>query len=470
MPLPSTGPMSLQMIQAEFGGPTPVSLANYYRGGALVPDTPANASIPLSGPIALSNFYGASAVSMLPPIEAYIVNTLAEVNAATSSTNTPPSQQDVFNSWARFDGDNFYPSGTTPGGQAGSWQYANGQVISTVNSSRLIGFVSPEELEYYTHTVTLSSVDSDNDLIGLIVSQYVDENNMPHSIVAQRTGSGIGGGDWGLSRFDGAAQTSLVNMAASAPTGTGWNAIGKTRVEVVRAGNTITLRCSQAGSTTLDNSTQFTYELPPEFQGPRPYGYCALSQQSATFANIALTGALDVNTVYDARNTTSPTTMAYANGAWSAQPSRSIYTELGYPRHAFNPTTGKTFLISGPPDPYSVVQIDPPMMTPASWFSPAITAEATDASEQKFYFYVNNPNGDAQIEVTPGYSLPPNSVLLQEWPSSTQPSLKGVTLRGNIIPVGNYTLYLDVVDQCARTTRAFPIQVTSSSGGGGGGG
>jgi hypothetical protein len=60
MPLPSSGPITIQQIATEFGGTAPHSLSEYYRGGAFVANTPANANIPASGAIALSNFYGAS--------------------------------------------------------------------------------------------------------------------------------------------------------------------------------------------------------------------------------------------------------------------------------------------------------------------------------------------------------------------------------------------------------------------------
>jgi len=60
MTLPSSGTLSLQQIAAEFGGSNPISLNQYYRGGSLVKDTIANASIPASGAISVSNFYNAS--------------------------------------------------------------------------------------------------------------------------------------------------------------------------------------------------------------------------------------------------------------------------------------------------------------------------------------------------------------------------------------------------------------------------
>lgn len=47
-------------IATEFGGTVPHSLSEYYRGGGLVPNAPANSAIPTSGQIAIGNFYGAT--------------------------------------------------------------------------------------------------------------------------------------------------------------------------------------------------------------------------------------------------------------------------------------------------------------------------------------------------------------------------------------------------------------------------
>ena len=57
-PLPSSGPLSLTDIQDEFLGSAPIGLSEYYRGGPYVPDSSSTATIPTSGTIAVSNFYG----------------------------------------------------------------------------------------------------------------------------------------------------------------------------------------------------------------------------------------------------------------------------------------------------------------------------------------------------------------------------------------------------------------------------
>ena len=60
MALPSSGVLTLNDIQTEFGGTNPIGLSEYYRGGGLVPDTAGNAGIPTSGVISVTDFYGSA--------------------------------------------------------------------------------------------------------------------------------------------------------------------------------------------------------------------------------------------------------------------------------------------------------------------------------------------------------------------------------------------------------------------------
>lgn len=60
MPLQTSGAISLEDLQTEFGGSNPIGIEEYYRGGGLVPDSTTNAGVPTSGAISLEDFYGAS--------------------------------------------------------------------------------------------------------------------------------------------------------------------------------------------------------------------------------------------------------------------------------------------------------------------------------------------------------------------------------------------------------------------------
>ncbi len=63
MTLPTTGALSLNDIQTEFGGTNPISLSEYYAGGGLVATgiSGTNGAVPSSGAISISNFYGTNA-------------------------------------------------------------------------------------------------------------------------------------------------------------------------------------------------------------------------------------------------------------------------------------------------------------------------------------------------------------------------------------------------------------------------
>jgi hypothetical protein len=68
MTLPTPGvSLSLSQIQAEFGGANPISLTEYYAGGAYVPagTTGSNGAVPSGGTISISKFYG---TSNIPPL------------------------------------------------------------------------------------------------------------------------------------------------------------------------------------------------------------------------------------------------------------------------------------------------------------------------------------------------------------------------------------------------------------------
>lgn len=59
MAIVGSGTVALSDIQTEFGGSNPISLSEYYRGGAYT--TANNTGVPTSGEISISDFYGAVA-------------------------------------------------------------------------------------------------------------------------------------------------------------------------------------------------------------------------------------------------------------------------------------------------------------------------------------------------------------------------------------------------------------------------
>ena len=93
MVLPAWGnSLSLSQIQTEFGGSNPASLNEYYAGGANVPagtvGYPGGVStaIPSSGQISISNFFGASKITIVNPLTFNGSTFLDEQTATTASS------------------------------------------------------------------------------------------------------------------------------------------------------------------------------------------------------------------------------------------------------------------------------------------------------------------------------------------------------------------------------------------------
>lgn len=83
--LPSSGTLSLSGFQNEFGGSNPISMSEYYQGGAYT--TANNDEIPTSGPISVSSFYSAFKVATVSEITDAIVNNPVAVRNALFSRN-----------------------------------------------------------------------------------------------------------------------------------------------------------------------------------------------------------------------------------------------------------------------------------------------------------------------------------------------------------------------------------------------
>lgn len=68
MTLQSSGAISFSQLQTEFGGANPISMSEYYAGGANVPSSTSgvNGAVPTSGTISMSKFYGTSDVAFSP--------------------------------------------------------------------------------------------------------------------------------------------------------------------------------------------------------------------------------------------------------------------------------------------------------------------------------------------------------------------------------------------------------------------
>jgi len=111
MPVVGSGLISLQSLATEFGGSTPHSLSEYYRIGGLVPRT--ETSVPTSGLISLSQFYGTERVN---------AGSSTYTSPGTYYLTVPAHNQIYMQAWGAGGGGggSWYDIGPTPGTAGGT--------------------------------------------------------------------------------------------------------------------------------------------------------------------------------------------------------------------------------------------------------------------------------------------------------------------------------------------------------------
>ncbi|MFW5643074.1 MAG: hypothetical protein ACOCYQ_03520 [Alkalispirochaeta sp.] len=318
-------------------------------------------------------------VTPMPAGSAYVYT---ERNALEDKMNsyTPPTQEEIFNNWGRFDGNTVYTNANSASGNADDWEFLTGpdRVSMPLNVDPYNGFFSTEKLENYTFAATLHSPDQDNDTISLIMA-YTEVNGTPYVLSAGRSTGGSAPQDgWGVlyGTADGSVdyQDSGVDWVVASSTagqkqdGSGGWAGGYTRVRIVRNGDTITAWTTDwystregARSAGYPAASMIEIDLNSDnrlakFKGPASYGYGSFSQPYSTYYDIEIDGGLAADTLIlltggfdsDHNGTVdrwSESEVWKYNGTWAKQTGRSIQDELGFVREVIHPDTGTTFLI-----------------------------------------------------------------------------------------------------------------------------
>jgi hypothetical protein len=290
-------------------------------------------------------------VTPLSSIEAYIYHE-SEALQAKLDGYVPPSVSDIFNSWGRFDGNNFYENKDDPSisTNAAAWQFLTDpdRVSMPLNVSPYNGFVSPEQLENYTLEATLTSTNSDDDTIGLVIA-FVRIDGINYSLTAIRNQAGttpsVG---WGVCYGESSSYYSwVIDSKTVGATSHAWS--GKqTRVKIQREGDIIKAYCTPWNQVdSYDATSEIVIDLNSDarlakFKGAQSYGYTTYSQPDSTYLDIQLGGALDVSKVYDAA---SGEVWEYIQGSGWTKLETTVQDELGYVRMVTNPETGDTYLI-----------------------------------------------------------------------------------------------------------------------------
>jgi hypothetical protein len=290
-------------------------------------------------------------VQPLTPIEAYIYHN-SGLLAEKPASYQPPTMTDVFNTWGRFDGNNFFLNKDDPSisSNAEAWQFLSNpdRVSMPLNVSPYNGFVSPEKLENYTFEATLSSTNADDETIGVVIAFVrIDGTNYSLTAVRNQGGNSPNVG-WGMCYGEGNSYyTWIIDSKSVGGISHEWS--GKqSAVKVVRNGDLI--KCYITNWNDTDNfqaASEIVIDLDSDprlvkFKGAQSYGYVTYSQPDSTYLGIQIGGGLDVTKIYDA---TSGEVWEYIQGSGWTLLVTTVREELGFVREVTNPETGDSYLI-----------------------------------------------------------------------------------------------------------------------------
>lgn len=299
------------------------------------------------------------------------VENSAELSDSQSRITTMAT---VFNEWHRFshDGTVNQPANST---ELTAWSYdsTTDSIKSTTNSVTYIGFTSDTVYDKYLHEARLSSTDSDDDVIGLVVAFAVDANGREHTLSALRSTGGVGFTwrlvynynradakvisdktgviKWGNGAYgaDATAAAYTTNQALG-----GWDDFPTgTLVKVTRDADIVKAITTDLGSNVYVATSEIIVDLNSDpvlaiFRGPRGYGFSALSQASSTFKVLQFSET--ANIIYDV-----VTGKVYIhNGtSWVEDTTRSVYKDIGIGRLLYNDYSKKIFFV----EPDKVVKV-----------------------------------------------------------------------------------------------------------------
>lgn len=174
------------------------------------------------------------------------------------------------------------------------------------NYGAFSGFISPKPYLNYTLSASLSSTDTDDDWMSLVMAFYVDPlTGFEHTLSVNRVlNSRSGQSEITYAIVYNFAQTTeqiIVDGTNLAPLvsgqGTGW--VGNnSKLEVIRESNLFTVKTSQFGKDDIDDATTLTvdleqYDILSIFRNPCQVGFAARSQKNAFFSNVQFTGITD---------------------------------------------------------------------------------------------------------------------------------------------------------------------------------
>lgn len=283
-----------------------------------------------------------------------VVNNQAEQDAVVTARE---SFADVFNNWTRISHGNNYNYPNTPS-EVNAWEYnaATDTIRATVNSNSYIGFIAPESFEDYDIEVELSSINSDDDRIGLVVA-YVEAGGKQYALSILRQFDGYVNAGASFIAIMNPFQPNQINLTyndaglgnpnpfhnGTGTTKNGWVGAGKILLKVKRRGDIFECWTTMPNQTTYMEDKKITIDLNsrPElaiFKGPQRFGYSCQSQLYASWRSIERPGER-----WPIIRVDNLDTYLWQNSAWVKQPAGTHRDYIAPRKFYTNQITKKLF-------------------------------------------------------------------------------------------------------------------------------
>ncbi|MCO6704832.1 hypothetical protein [Streptomyces sp. CHB9.2] len=284
----------------------------------------------------------------------YIYQTLTQAQEAMGRLS-PPTPQQVFNTWDRFFTNEYFVGGVGATGDAASWAWNDslGAAVQSVNSATWNGFISPDVVDSYELDVVIKSDNADDDTNGIILA-FNRANGVNHRLIlALNQGGNAPAASHSIGLYSTTTQHLVLNdfagrmSNAAFPTDGGWR--GKfSRVKVTRSGNYFKVLASQWNSLILDPASlmELTLDdtaLQAQFKGPKPWGFINYSQSQSYFTLRSYKGGPLKDVVVVAAT---GAVYFYGKSGWELIVGTTAKDVFGYPRKLTNPETGASFMVN----------------------------------------------------------------------------------------------------------------------------
>lgn len=292
----------------------------------------------------------------LPQVPAYIYPNQEEADD-TMSYLTPPDVLTIFNTWARFSANHYFPKGSAipSGNEAGAWVWnpTLNAAVMPLNSSTFVGFVSDELVDHYDNDVVVTSnATGDDDFNGVTLAFHRDvglnKNLTLNAIVNTGANGSLPNIHIMLNGTTFITTAEILQSNNKDDIFQNWNGAFK-RIRAERRGDKFTIYFSKWNTRVLDPELTMYVDLNSDprlevFKGPKQYGYCNQSQPGSYFKEITYRSNILRNVLINAQEN-----IVYRyteNDQWSEVIGLTAHDLYGSPRRLTSIETDELYILN----------------------------------------------------------------------------------------------------------------------------